>query len=62
MDRPTDDHPESSKSDRERQISYVITYLWHVIKMTQKNLFKKQKQTPACLESHELTFPWEAEE
>ena len=28
-----------------RQMSYDITYVWNLIKMIQKNLFKKQKQT-----------------
>ena len=31
--------------DRERQISYEITNIWNLIKMIQKNLFTKQKQT-----------------
>ena len=30
-----------SQSDRERQIPYDITYTWNLIKMIQKNLFKK---------------------
>ena len=33
------------QSDRERQISYDSTYMWSLIKMIQKNLFIKQKQT-----------------
>ena len=33
-----------SKSERERQISHDITYMWHLIKMTQMNLFTKKKQ------------------
>ena len=33
------------KSDRERQISYDTIYMWNLIKMIQKNLFIKQKQT-----------------
>ena len=31
MDGPGDDHTEWSKSDRERQISYDITYMWNLI-------------------------------
>ena len=34
-----------SKSDRERQISYDITYMWNLKKMIQTNLFIKQKLT-----------------
>ena len=30
MDRPRDDHTKWTKSDRERQISYDITYMWNV--------------------------------
>ena len=33
------------KSDRERQLSYDITYMWDLKKMIQMNLFRKQKQT-----------------
>ena len=45
MDRPTDCHTEWSKSDRKRQISYDITYMWNLKKkkMVQMNLFTKQK-------------------
>ena len=45
MDRPRDCHTKWSKSDRERQISYDITYMWNLKKMVQMNLFTKQKQT-----------------
>ena len=36
---------EWSKSNRERQISYNITYMWNLKRMIQMNLFTKQKQT-----------------
>ena len=32
MDGPTDYHTEWSKSDRERQISYFIAYIWNLKK------------------------------
>ena len=32
MDGPRDDHTEWSKSDRERQISYDIAYMWNLKK------------------------------
>ena len=42
MDEPRD--TEWNKSDRERQISYDITYMWNLKKkMVQMNLFTKQK-------------------
>ena len=34
-----------SKSDREKQISYDIAYMWNLKKIIQMNLFTKQKQT-----------------
>ena len=34
-----------SKQDRERQLSYAITYMWHLKKMIPMNLFTKQKKT-----------------
>ena len=30
MDEPADDHPERSKSHRERQISYDTAYMWNL--------------------------------
>jgi len=30
MDRPRDNHAKGSKSDRERQASYDITYMWNL--------------------------------
>ena len=30
MDGPRDDHTKWSKSDRERQIPYDITYMWNL--------------------------------
>ena len=32
MDEPRDDHTKWSKSDRERQISYDIAYMWNLKK------------------------------
>ena len=43
MDGPRDCHTEWSKSDRERQISYDITYMWNLKKGVQMNLSTKQK-------------------
>ena len=44
MDEIGDDHTKWSKSDRERQISYDIAYMWNLKKMMQMNLFTKGKQ------------------
>ena len=41
MDGPRDYH---TKSHRERQIPYDITYMWN-LKTTQMNISMKQKQT-----------------
>ena len=38
----------SSKSDKERQILYDITYMWNLKKMVQMNLFTKDKQSHRC--------------
>ena len=43
MDGPRDDHIKWSKSDRERQIPYDITYMWNLEKMIQINFFKKHR-------------------
>ena len=40
-----DYHTKLSKSDRKRQVSYAITYMWNIKKKRQMNLFTKQKQT-----------------
>ena len=45
MDGPRDYHTKCIKSDRERQISYDITYMWNLKKMLQMNLFTKQKHS-----------------
>ena len=45
MDGPGDYHTKWSKSDRERQISYDIAYMWNLKKMIKMNLYTKQKQT-----------------
>ena len=45
MDGPRDCDTERSKSDREIEILYDISYMWNLKKMMQVNLFTKQKQT-----------------
>ena len=45
MNEPREDHTKWSKSEKERQISYDITYMWNLKKMTQMNLLTKQIQT-----------------
>ena len=44
-----------SKSDRERQISHDITYMWNLKKMIQMNLFTKQKQIHRHRNKHMVT-------
>ena len=41
MDGPRDCHTEWSKSDRERQISYDITYMWKLKKKATDELIYK---------------------
>ena len=41
MDGPRDDHTKWSHSDRERQISYVITYTWNLKKNDTNELIYK---------------------
>ena len=43
MDGPRDYNTKSSKSDRERQMPYDITYIWNLKYNT--NISTKQKQT-----------------
>ena len=54
MDGSSDSHIERSKSERERQIPYDITYNWNLISSTNEHLHKKEnhgleKQTCGCL-------------
>ena len=44
MDGPRDCHTESSKSDREGEISYGIPYMWN-LKRNDLNELTKQKET-----------------
>ena len=53
MDGTRDDHTKSSKSERERQIPYDVTYMWNLKKIVQMNLSVKQTrrhrdQTCSC--------------
>ena len=41
-DGPRDYHTKRSKSERERQIPYAITYKWNLIKMVQKITYKAE--------------------
>ena len=45
VDGPRDCHNEWSKSGREGQIPYAITYMSNFLKMVQMSLFTKQKDT-----------------
>ena len=40
MDGPRDCHTEWSKSDKERQISYDITYMWNLKNATDELIYK----------------------
>ena len=43
MDEPRDYRTKWSKPDRERQISYDMTYMWNLKKKIQMILFTEQK-------------------
>ena len=45
MDGPRDYHTKWNKSDRERQISYDIIYMWHLQKWYKWTYLQSQKQT-----------------
>ena len=45
MDGPTSYHTKWSKSDRDRQTSYDIAYMWSLKLKIQMNLFTKQNRT-----------------
>ena len=45
MDGPKDYHTKWSQSDRKRQISYDITYMWNLKIMIQNKLIIESKQT-----------------
>ena len=40
MDGPRDYHPKWSKSNREKQISYDITYIWNLKNDTNELIYK----------------------
>ena len=42
MDGTRDSHTEWSKSERERQIPYDITYIWNVIYSTNERFYRKE--------------------
>ena len=44
MDVPREYHTKWKKPDRERQISYNITYMWNLKKMTQINLHQNRNR------------------
>ena len=42
MDGPRDYHAKRSKSGRERQISYDITYMWNIKNNTNEFIYKTE--------------------
>ena len=42
MDGTRDSHTERSKSERERQIPYDITYIWNLICGTKEPFYRKE--------------------
>ena len=42
MDGPRDYHTKQSKSERERQIPYVITYMWNLNYDTNEHIYETE--------------------
>ena len=51
MDEPRDDHTKWSKSDRERQISYDIAYMWSLKKKKSINELIYKIERPTDIEN-----------
>ena len=51
MDGPGDYHTEWSKSDRERQISYDIAYMWNLKKIRHKWTYLQNRNRPTDIEN-----------
>ena len=47
MDATRDDHTQWTKSDRERQIPYDITYVWNLKNDTNELIYKTEKDSQA---------------
>jgi len=45
MDGPRDSHTKRSRSERERQISYAITYMWHLKYGTNEPIYKTESDS-----------------
>ena len=45
MDGPRDYHTKWSKSDRERQIPYDVTYMWNLKYDTNEPIYETESQT-----------------
>ena len=56
MDRPRDYHIKQSKSERERQIPYDITYIWNLIKNDTNGLIYKT-ETDSQISKSNLWLP-----
>ena len=51
MDGPGDYHTKWSKSDRERQISYDITYMWNLKNKRYKQTYIQDRNRPTDMEN-----------
>ena len=47
MDGTRDSHTKWSKSERERQIPYDITYIWNLIWGTNESIYRKKTKCPS---------------
>ena len=56
MDATRDDHTKGSKSERERQVPYDITYLWNLKQDTNEPTYKPE--TDSQTQRADLWLPW----
>ena len=62
MDGPRDYHTEWNKSDRERQTSYDITYIWNLKKKNETNEFIYKTETHSDVENKFMVTKGERQE
>ena len=63
MDVTRDSHTKSSRSQREKQITYGITFIWNVICGTNEPAYRKDKQRNKLMEMKNrlVVAKWEEE-
>ena len=62
MDEPRDYHTTSSKSERERQMAYDITYMWNIKYDTDEHICKTKTDSQTQGADVWLPVGWEVQE